>query len=334
MVETLPKVSTAGNGEFEAPGGLDFIESIGDYLNLFGADLIRRLNEEYTPVHHPGKAEPLPILKQIKRPLFNAQAHVVTALLKGFLKQRRQILVGEMGVGKSSISVAVLFAIAHELLNGTGRIIYMVPNHLTKKTKREIELLLEKSIFEITYLQNYEDVLVLRDSGKMNTKAKKIEIYIIARDTAKLGYIYEPAALWEERSYYSHKKGRKIYDFQGWKCPDCGCMLMKEERDSMVPMEHEDFHNKQGKPTRRKYNLRCTNLVRLHKHIDPEQDEFRVCGASLWQAKNKNKSSFIGEPRGTGNAPRKVSPADLFKRYFKRKFDLAIGDECHECATR
>lgn len=319
------------NSDADTAVGLDSIESIGDYLSLFGSDLIRRLNDEYKPVHHPGTDESLSVLSQLKRPLFNAQAHVTTALFKGFLKQRRQILVGEMGVGKSGMSVAVLFAIACELLGGHGRVIYMVPNHLTKKTKREIELLLPKSTFEITYLQSYKDVLLLRKNEKFQKKAQKIEVYIIARDTVKLGYIYEPAVHWEQRSYISHKEdGRKKIIFDGWKCPDCGCQLMREEKDSMVPMEHEDFFNKQGKPTRRKYNLRCSNRMRLYKHNDPEQDEYRVCGASLWQAKNKNKSSYKGLSRAVGNAPRRVSPADLFKRYFKNKFDLAIGDECHE----
>ncbi|WP_039832824.1 DEAD/DEAH box helicase family protein [Paenibacillus sonchi] len=307
------------------------IETIGDYLNLFGADLIRRLNEEYIPVHHPGKDEPLKILNEIKRPLFKAQAHVTTALLKGFKKQRRQLLIGEMGTGKTSMSIAVWFALAAELLNGCGRVIYMVPNHLTKKTKREIEHLLSKSVFEITYLHHFEDVLHLRNSRKFNRKPQKMEVYIIARDTAKLGYIYEPAAKWVDRTYFSEKKGYEKTHFQGWVCPDCGGQLMKEENDSLVPMEYDSFLNKHGKPTRRRYNLRCSNHVRLYKHPDPEQDEYRECGCALWQAKNKNKSSYSGKSRAMdGGAPRKVSPADLFKRYFKNKFDIAIGDECHE----
>lgn len=314
----------------EGPPDLHSIVTISDYLNLFGADLIRRLNEEYIPVHHPATDEPLPLLKEIKRPLFNAQAHVATALLKGFKKQRRQLLIGGTGVGKTSISVAVFFSIAKELLKGKGRVIYMVPNHLTKKTKREIEQLLSKSLFEITYLHNYEDVLRLRDNGKMDGKPKKIEVYIIARDTAKLGYIYEPAAKWVKQSYFSKRKNVMVSTFEGWQCPDCGGQLMRAEKDSMVPMEYEDFFNKHGKPTRRVYNLHCSNHVRLHKHPDPEQDDYRPCGAALWQAKNKYKSNYLGQLRPNAGAPRKVSPADLFKRYFKNKFDLAIGDECHE----
>lgn len=86
----------------DKPISLAEIGSIGDYLSLFGADLIRRLNEEYVPVHHPGKDEPLEVLNQIKRPLFNAQAHVVTALIKGFKRHRNLFVIGEPGTGKTS----------------------------------------------------------------------------------------------------------------------------------------------------------------------------------------------------------------------------------------
>jgi hypothetical protein len=324
-----------------APTSLNDLESIGDYLTLFGGDLIRRLNEENVPVHHPGNDDTLAILNNVKRPLFNAQAHVVTALLKGFKNKRRQLLIGEMGTGKTSISIATFFSILSEMLNGKGRVIYMVPNHLIKKTKREIGILLDKNLFEVTFLNDYTDVIKLRDSRRMETKAKKIEVYIIARDTAKLGYIYEPVAEWVVRSYKKRViKGDEVKEFsrtvfQGWKCPDCGGQLMKEEEGSMVPMEYEDFFNKHGKPTRRKNNLFCSSLVRLYKSSDLEKDEFRNCGAPLWQAKNRDKSSISGVSRKpNGVAPRKVSPADLFKRFFKNKFDMAIGDECHECVIR
>ncbi|QHW35622.1 DEAD/DEAH box helicase (plasmid) [Paenibacillus rhizovicinus] len=323
------------------PTSLDEIESIGDYLSLFGADLIRRLDEEYVPVHHPGRDKPLEVLENLNRPLFSAQAHVVTALFKGFKKNRNQILCGMMGTGKTAMSIGMFFAlIAAELtewLDGKGRVIYMVPNHLVKKTKREVGILLDKNLFEVTFLNDYKDVIKLRDSGKMESAPTKIEVYIIARDTAKLGYIFEPAATWVDRTYMK----RTIFDgkerlnqktaFQGWKCPCCGGQLMKEEEGSIVPMEYEDFFNKQGKPARRKNNLVCRNLVRLYKNSDPEKDEYQECSTPLWQAKNKDRRSFSGESRAYGGAsPRKVSPADLFKRYFKNKFDLAIGDECHE----
>jgi hypothetical protein len=316
---------------------LNDIESIGDYLGIFGADLIRRLNAEYVPVHHPGKDEPLEIFSSFKRPLFSSQAHVVTALIKGLRLNRNLFLIGEPGTGKTAMSIATFFALLSETLNGRGRVIYMVPNHLIKKTKREVGLLIDKSLFEVHFLDDYVDVIRLRDSGKMDQKAKKIEVYIIARDTAKLSYVHELSAKWVERKYTKNViRGDEVRSiektvFQGWVCPDCGGQLMKEEEDSIVPMDHVDFYNKHGKATRRKYNLACANKIRLYHNTDPEKDDYRICGASLWAAKNRDKSSITGQARKSiGPAPRKVSPADLFKQYFKHKFDLAIGDECHE----
>ena len=106
---------------------------------------------------------------------------------------------------------------------------------------------------------------------------------------------------------------------------------MKEEEGSIVPMEYEDFFNKHGKPARRKNNLSCSSLVRLYKNSDPEKDEYKECGAPLWQAKNKDKRSFSGQSRALALIiPPQNITVDLFKRFFKSKFDLAIGDECHE----
>ncbi|MDK8193140.1 DEAD/DEAH box helicase family protein [Paenibacillus sp. UMB7766-LJ446] len=325
------------NMEHSAEVRLDDIQNITDYLQTFGEDLIRRLNEEYVPVHHPGTDGPLEILKQIKRPLFNAQAHVTTALLKGFSKHKRLFLIGEMGTGKTSVSIATFFAALFSLLNGKGRVIYMVPNHLLKKTEREIGLLLERNAYRTRILSGYQDVIKLKNSGEMLAPPEKMEIFIIARDTCKLSYMYEPVARWIKRTIKKkmiregepYKTEKTI--FEGWICPDCGQQLMKEEEQSIVPLEYQDFYNKHGKPARRKNNLTCTNQVRLYKSADPEQDEYRVCGARLWAAKNKNKSNISGEKLpSSGVAPRKVSPAELFHRYFKNKFDIAIGDECHE----
>lgn len=320
---------------------LSDVESIGDYLGLFGADLIRRLNDEYVPVHHPGQNKPLQLLENLKRPLFQAQAHVVTALIKGFQRHRNLLVIGEPGTGKTSVSISVFYSLITELLQKkSGRVLYMVPNHLIKKTKREWGILLDKDLFEVHFLSDYIDVIKLRDSRRLETKPKKIEVYIIARDTAKLGYIYEPVAHWSDRTYqqqFQNNDGTvrtvEKVAFRGWRCPDCGGQLMKEKEDSLVPMEYEDFFNKHGKPTRRKTNLYCSNQVRLYKNVDPDKDETRICGSRLWQAKNSKKSYISGKPKPVaGVAPRKVSPADLFKRWFKGKFDLAIGDECHELA--
>lgn len=142
------------------------IENIGDYLSMFGADLIRRLDKEYVPIHHPGRDEPLEILNHFKRPLFKSQAHLVTALIKGLRKSRNLFLIGEPGTGKTAMSIATFFALLSEVLHGRGRVIYMVPNHLIEKTKREVGLLLNKELFEVQFLNNYVDVIHLRDSKK------------------------------------------------------------------------------------------------------------------------------------------------------------------------
>lgn len=330
----------------DTPFSWDSIETISDYLRVFGSDMIKRLDQEFQPIHHPAKDQPFKVLEQFKRPLFEAQAHLVSALIKGYKKNKRQLLIGEMGVGKSSMSVGVLFALLKELVGAAGRVIYMVPNHLIKKTKREIETIIDADLHEIHFLKSYKDVLNLHYSGKFNKKATKIEVYIIARDTTKLGYTYELAAKKVIRQYITDKgtEQEHIVTSAEWVCPDCGGQLMLAEENNLVPMTDKDFYNKHGKPVRRQRNLICQNDIQEVSEIQYTEDsqghkqqlvEFknRKCGASLWQAKNSKKQNFAGYHVGvSGPAARKVSPADLFKRYFKNKFDLFIGDECHELA--
>lgn len=310
------------------------IGNIGDYLNMFGSDLIKRLNAEYVPVHHPGEDQALDVLTEIKRPLFQAQGHVTTVLSKGYARHRRLILVGGMGTGKTAVSISLFYVLLKQLVGGVGRVLYMVPNHLIEKTKREIGELIDTAKFEVSFIKDYLDVIHLRNSGKFQSKPQKMEIYIIARDTAKLGYVYEPIAKWVDRTYIKKSRDGSTHRktaFQGWKCPECGGQLMKEKDGESIPMEYDDFFDKHGKSKRRKRNQKCGVLVRKYKHSDPDKDEYQICGAPLWQAKNKNKVNFKGEPQKVdGTAARKVSPADLFKRYFKKSFDLVVGDEVHE----
>lgn len=304
---------------------LEQIETVGDYLHLFGEDLIRRLNDEYQSVHHPVTDSIHERLSELKRSLFPAQAHVVSALFKGYQKQGRHFLIGGTGTGKTAMSAAASYVLAQEHHQGKARIIYMVPNHLVKKTKREILKVIGEDRVEVQFIRSFKDLIRLHESGKFRSKPRTMEFYIIARDTAKLGYYMEPAAKWVDRTYTVkavNEEGDVIEQqrtaFRGWVCPDCGQQLVKVQEDGMVPLAYDDFYDKRGKARRIVSNQKCFH-----------------CHSPLWQAKNKYKYSISGEVLETrSNAPRKVAPAVLFKKWFKGAFDFAIGDEAHELTAK
>jgi superfamily II DNA or RNA helicase len=66
-----------------------------------------------------------------RRPL-GAQADAIRAVALSIQRQRSTLLVGEMGTGKSSISVGAAY------LAGSRRVFLLCPPHLVRKWQREI----------------------------------------------------------------------------------------------------------------------------------------------------------------------------------------------------
>lgn len=251
------------------------LRSLDEYLKMFGPALGRQVVENFRPLYDPVREEPDPRFFRLLREPFRAQADAGEGLVRLYREQRSALLVGECGVGKTLVGAAVPWV----LYGGRPcRVLAMVPNHLVRKWKREVEETVPGA--RAVVLSDWRDAYALRDLPR---KPACPEYYILARDTAKLGFYWKPAAVWRE----GKKKKRR-----GWYCPDCGRLLV--DRDG-VPFPREEFG------ARRKRNLKCPH-----------------CRTSLWQA--------------DGSRVRKVAPADVIKKYVKRRklFQFLIADEVHE----
>ena len=216
------------------------IGHLDTYLKSFGPALGRPLAHQAR--HQPGTAPAYPLL----RTLYPAQADTAEALVQTWAAGERTVwAVGEAGVGKTIIGLAA----AWRMLDGRpGRILVHAPGHLTAKWAREAGTTLPQ--VTVHTVRSWRDAWnALRP---LRTPPVGVEVWILPRDTAKLGWQWRPAAV---------PTGRAA---DPWACPDCGAVLARTFADKNrkpVPFPADAFRS------RGVQNARC-----------PE------CGASLWQA--------------------------------------------------
>jgi hypothetical protein len=192
---------------------LDEIQTIEDYLGLFGRTLAERVAQKYPPLYDPRTEAPHPRMGELLRRPFRAQADCITGLVRAFHHRRGLALVGEMGSGKTLMAAALL----HILHEDRFRALVMAPGHLVRKWARELELTVPR--VTVRTLANYIDCVRLKASGSREPTSR--EVYIISRDRAKLGPSWRPVY---------HRTPRR----QAVLCVHCGAE-QKRDRDQVIP---------------------------------------------------------------------------------------------------
>lgn len=223
---------------------LNTLNHLDSYIKTFGPTLGRKVLDGTPARHTPG--EPTVPLNLNRTP-FPAQADAITGIVKTWEAGERVVWgIGEQGVGKTLIGIASAYA---RLGNKPGRILVHCPGHLAPKWKREF--LQTVPGITVRVIRNWRDALTALP--ELLQKPKGQEVWILARDTAKLGWLYKPAAV-------PNKDPRRA----PWSCPDCGQDLIRKFVDKKRPPTPfaKDAFNKRGA-----LNSKC-----------PE------CGAALWQA--------------------------------------------------
>ncbi|SDF52509.1 Superfamily II DNA/RNA helicases, SNF2 family [Thermoanaerobacter thermohydrosulfuricus] len=210
--EELAAIVTNGvkDGTFFIEGELNFNPhniNLTEYVKKHAHIFSRKLEETVEPIHNPLKHKAHPLVKNLKREAFEAQAHAITAIAKALKTKNNVILVGEMGSGKTFMSAAVPYI--HS--NGKPyRALVMCPAHLIEKWEREIQNTVPGA--KVYILNSWKDVLKL----KIGTPKEGYEYYVISKDRAKLHYSEKPAVI-------EQKHLKRII------CPVCGSVIMTKE---------------------------------------------------------------------------------------------------------
>lgn len=222
------------------------ITNLDQYLAKYGNLLGKQVHDALEPLHIPGR-DPAVLPKFLRDP-FPPQAHVAQALVKGFKRQKSQILVGEMGTGKTLMGMVAF----HTVANGKPyRAIVFCPGQLVNKWQREIQMTVPGAT--VTQITSYKDLLKIRQRGK----ATGPEWYVIPRDRAKLGAKWKPA-------YVKH--GKQL------RCPTCGGALGKYTDGELTTAWEQDHLHKDKRKCPAPYN-------RDEHKFDAS---CKPCGAPLW----------------------------------------------------
>lgn len=190
--------------------------SLEDLLDHYGPSLMQVMSEQCPVAYDPKRdAEQLP-LAPVGRTLYRAQEHASKAMLQLLggvdakprdRKNRAAILLGEIGSGKTSCTLATAQTIAK-------RVLVMCPPHLLDTWKDEVTQVAPHAEFRI--LENVSDVDALCE-----IPSDRFVVAVLSRETAKLGHG------WEGVSKY---------------CPKCGAPVPKVDlAKKRVRCSHRDL---------------------------------------------------------------------------------------------
>ncbi|MEL7432642.1 MAG: helicase-related protein, partial [Chloroflexota bacterium] len=287
-------------------------------------ELAQHMNERFDPLYKFDFAGIRRYLDRIrlkgKYELYTPQKHVVAATVSGFRKLKGQLLIGQMGVGKTALGGSTAIAIAGQIveqLQGDIRddqvVLIVCPPHLVEKWERELYSIREN--IYIKRLNRHEDIKgFMEKAARLGPGIPKIGL--VKRDMTKLGSGYEPAVNWRKvgKALWRHDQPTpdgyteddRISFTKIPQCPCCGQTITYERKGTVVIASQKWL--KDGKRT-------CDS-----------------CHTPLWQEK-RDKGS---KPKPGHKYPHK-NPRYRIDEYIKRRYPdriyLLVWDEIHEAAN-
>ena len=185
-----------------------------EFLKEFGEPLKTQLLEKMAPVYDPNNEdswdkEARQYIEDLPRKPLEGQVKkgilpVAKALFRNNLKGA--FLVGEMGIGKTFMSLAV----ASLYRKKNMRIIVQCPGHLVKKWIREAQMVFPGATI---HNLNSKEMGILLEYKHTPKKPKGVEIYILGKERAKLHY---------RKKVFNTKEAPK--------CPVCGTLLGESKK--------------------------------------------------------------------------------------------------------
>ena len=322
----------------------DVVEMEGDdhlmrFIRNNRIELADYLNDKFDPMYGFQYSGLKPFLDNIRikqtYPLYNSQKHVVAALVRGLIERDSLMLVGQMGTGKTALSVSAFLAL-QQAMTGQIRgatvdiveqiqaeaedardiILVVCPPHLVKKWQRElIGIAGEEAVFA-RYMHRHEDVKQFMDEASQPEHEGKLKFGVVARSMVKLGegwqasYVRKPH--YELRWEYGEEPpaGAEETDRikQGWRphCPTCGNLIT------------EPGGNDHPKPATKTW-------LTGGKRTCP------TCYEPLWQ--HRRTFSAPDQPGGMPDGNPRYRLDEYLKRRYPNRIFLLIWDEIHEAKS-
>ena len=193
------KTISAGNEVKQ--GKISDVKTLTQYLDQFGENLVRKAHERFNPLYTPGIS--MPTKKALHfftssryfsdLNFFSAQKDVVCSVSKGLARNKRTLIVGECGIGKTAIALASIYVHSQKKNPVT---MVMCPGHMVEKWKTEINRLYPFAqahiIEKLSQLNKFEPVI-------RQKKASAPLFLIFGKDSCKMDYDERPYLHWNSR---------------------------------------------------------------------------------------------------------------------------------------
>jgi len=192
--------------------------NIHDFIEEFRSVIIASVGRDSNPLYHPGTGRKAiyKLIKELPRRPIASQVDAIGGIVQALRSRDSAILVGEMGLGKTYISIAAAAAL------GFDKTLIVCPPHLVSKWRREVKQTIPSA-----------HAVVAEKIGELEKvlKEKQRSLFVIlSREKAKLGYFWK-----------GHAKRLSDGTFV---CPKCRIPLL--DRDGL-PLAEESLNRKKQK---------------------------------------------------------------------------------------
>jgi SNF2-related domain len=192
--------------------------NIHEFIEEFRSVIVASVGRDSNPLYHPGidRKKIYQLIKTLPRRPIASQVDAIGGIVQALRTRYSAILVGEMGLGKTYISIAAAAALGFE------KTLVVCPPHLVNKWRREVKQTLPQA-----------NVLAAEKIGDLEralNEKKRSLFVILSREKAKLGYYWK-----------GHATRLKDGIFV---CPGCRTPLV--DRDG-VPVADEALNRKKQK---------------------------------------------------------------------------------------
>ena len=192
--------------------------NIHDFIEEFRSVIVASVGRDSNPLYHPGtdRKQIYQLIKSLPRRPIASQVDAIGGIVQALRFRDSAILVGEMGLGKTYISIAAAAAL------GLTKVLVVSPPHLVSKWRREVKQTIPMAIAPAA--ERIGDL-----ERALNEKRRPLFV-ILSREKAKLGYYWKGHAARLKDSTFA--------------CPECRTPLI--DRDG-VPITVEALNRKKQK---------------------------------------------------------------------------------------
>lgn len=342
-----PNTSIGSSAVFHE--GMTTEEYLRQNAETLASHIDRYMKPQYDGMHYERA------MGETKRVSLPAQARTAMGALEILKRQDSAFLVGDLGSGKSQMSLAVAYTMMKEREKGGAKdgltALIVAPSIIVPKwATSEIPTILGNDVAKVTMINSTEDALKYVRKVKNGHKPKKgtIEFVLVSTDRMKLGANkLVLSAHWDSRN-------------DVWRCPDCYEPIISpsatEEEPDLLASWQDAVTNPEFAPSHyeleqaRKegrmgvnglpngYVERWDNKIRrfvCHSCAITEggsqNDEDDEMSEETSRVKVIQKNHSLVRPALRSRGEDRVRPrwmiAQIFQRQLKKHFDLGIYDE-------